>query len=66
MLHGDFYQSTQRYRKKLQTENINRDKLGKILEQRMDMEKDKTETSEIALFMLRPHFNLFSVPYTLN
>lgn len=66
MLHGDFYQSTQRYQKKLQTENINRNKLGKFLEQRMNMEKDKTETSEIALFMLRPHFNLFSVAYTLN
>lgn len=28
--------------------------------------RHKTKTSEIACLILRPHFNLFSVPYILN
>lgn len=44
---GIFTKALKGIGKKLQTKNINRNKLGKILEQRMNMEKDKTETSEL-------------------
>lgn len=51
--------------------NIATKKINKITWKNFRSKNDygkrhKTETSEVAFFLLRPHFNLFSVPYILN
>lgn len=63
---GDFHENTQRYRKKIAKEKNQQKQAWKNFRTKNEYGKRQTETSEISLLLLRPHFNLFSVPYILN